>query len=177
MLWVTDFISVKSLRLQEEGGAYHADTVYHYLFQETKKWRTSRCVGERSSEGCWRKGYYFLFQMSLGTETKYKKNKNKKGWIQTLITWRIYISWSQNSELGTWRRLPWSFIRKELRQRECKQVRKTHMQAEKSTQDNHCSKKVLYPLPQDNRCQEMASGRQQFQLPCCNIRGHPQGEC
>lgn len=125
MLWVTDLYLCEEVEIKlEVGGAYHFDTVYYYLFQETKKRRTSRCVRERS---CWRKALLFSFSNVLGTETKYSSERT-----QTLITLA-----------HLYRRLSWPFLRKELRQ--CEWVIKVHMQAVKSTQGKHCSKKCLVP--------------------------------
>lgn len=125
MLWVTDFYLCEKFEIKlEVGGAYHFDTVYYYLFQETKKRRTSRCVRERS---CWRKALLFSFSNVLGTETKYSSERT-----QTLIT-LAHLYW----------RLSWPFLRKELRQ--CEWVIKAHIQAVKSTQGKHCSKKCLVP--------------------------------
>lgn len=37
MLWVTDFYLCEEFEIKlEVGGAYHFDTVYYYLFQETR---------------------------------------------------------------------------------------------------------------------------------------------
>ena len=42
MLWVSDFYLCEEFEIKLGGRGYHFGTVYHYLFQETKKEKKQR---------------------------------------------------------------------------------------------------------------------------------------